>query len=408
MWGLPLHLAEVDRIIRKTKPDPAPDGARLHVLLASTNSENATYDGIDWGAERVVKEIYECVSSLEEKGSTVTKLSITGYSLGGLISRYLIGILRQRGFFDKVTPVNFNTIATPHIGLLKYHSLFSSLSSTLGPKLLSRTGEQFYCVDKYSNTGRPLLQVMADPEFVFYQALASFQHLRIYANAVNDITVPFVTAAIELHDPFNDYETSGIEITYDEYKPVIVSYQLPEVPPPKPKKALPFTPRWFRERKPFLPPFLQFRFPFNILMYIALPFLIPVFFSMALTRLWLASRSSQRRIKILESDSSSERLIHFIASLERRVEDAVAELVDRPGEEDTKKKGKGKTSQPYLLPLQREIAASLNKLPFKKTFAYFPDVRNAHAVIVSRDVKRFEFHRRGEGVIQHWADNFVL
>lgn len=72
-------------------------------------------------------------------------------------------ILRQRGFFDNVTPVNFNTVATPHLGLLRYPSFFSSLASLLGPRLLSRTGEQFYCVDKWSKRGRPLIEVMADP-----------------------------------------------------------------------------------------------------------------------------------------------------------------------------------------------------------------------------------------------------
>ncbi len=104
----------------------------------------------------------------------MTRFSVTGYSLGGLIARYVVGyvvrivtspilhhglrvhgvqvahachsILLQRGFFENVTPVNLNTIATPHIGLPKYPTVISSLFSYLGPKLLSRTGEQFYVV----------------------------------------------------------------------------------------------------------------------------------------------------------------------------------------------------------------------------------------------------------------------
>ena len=55
-------------------------------------------------------------------------------------------ILYERKFFETVTPVNFNTIATPHIGLIKYRSWFSELTFFLGPRLLSRTGEQFYVV----------------------------------------------------------------------------------------------------------------------------------------------------------------------------------------------------------------------------------------------------------------------
>ena len=67
---------------------------------------------------------------------------------------------------------------------------------------------------------------------IFHQSLSKFQHIRIYANSqvnsskkkksvpsclilpdsVNDITVPFVTAAIEISDPFVDQEASGIRL----------------------------------------------------------------------------------------------------------------------------------------------------------------------------------------------------
>jgi len=109
-------------------------------------------------------------------------------------------ILHQRKFFNNVTPVNFNTIATPHIGLLLYPSLLSRLASVIGPRLLGRTGKQFYAVDKWSMTGKPLLEVMTDPgkghfsfadtglliihpDRVFFQGLKLFPHIRIYANA---------------------------------------------------------------------------------------------------------------------------------------------------------------------------------------------------------------------------------
>ena len=74
-----------------------------------------------------------------------------------------ISILHQRNFFATVTPVNFNTIATPHIGLLRYPSFSSRASSFFGPRVLSRTGKHFYGTDKWSNTGKALLEVMADP-----------------------------------------------------------------------------------------------------------------------------------------------------------------------------------------------------------------------------------------------------
>src|SRR5260370_10066235 len=84
-------------------------------------------------------------------------------AFGSSMESPIISILHQGECFSTVTPVNFNTIATPHIGQLRYPSLFSRLGSFFGPRVLSRTGEQFYSTDKWSKTGKALLEVMADP-----------------------------------------------------------------------------------------------------------------------------------------------------------------------------------------------------------------------------------------------------
>lgn len=167
------------------------------------------------------------------------------------------------------------------------------------------------------------------------------------------------------------------------------------------------------------------------MLYILLPVLIPTGISLILLRLALASRDSRARIKLLEKDESSrQKLIHILGQLEQQVEDAVADLVDDPGldsdsslsvtgtragEKHVGGKGKGKgepkppPAQPVLSPTQRKMIAALNTLPnLKKERAYIGGVRNSHAVIVCRDVSRFEGHRRGEGVIRHWADQFIL
>lgn len=44
----------------------------------------------------------------------------------------------------------------------------------------------------------------------------------------------------------------------------------------------------------------------------------------------------------------------------------------------------------------------------KRHLAWFPDVANAHAVIVVRDPAKFAVHERGRGVLQHWARQVVL
>jgi hypothetical protein len=61
--------------------------------------------------------------------------------------------------------------------------VWSSLTNKLGPLLLSRTGEQFYTVDTWNDSGMSLLEVMAMPDSIFVQALLRFPNLAIYANA---------------------------------------------------------------------------------------------------------------------------------------------------------------------------------------------------------------------------------
>jgi len=60
MWGDPSHLASMHRIIEETRINESslgPDGATLHVMLPETNQAESTYDGIDWGGERVAEEV---------------------------------------------------------------------------------------------------------------------------------------------------------------------------------------------------------------------------------------------------------------------------------------------------------------------------------------------------------------
>ena len=47
---------------------------------------------------------------------------------------------------------------------------------------------------------------------IFFKRLSSFPNIAIYANAVNDASSPYATSAIELEDPFLDYENNGIEM----------------------------------------------------------------------------------------------------------------------------------------------------------------------------------------------------
>lgn len=102
--------------------------------------------------------------------------------------------------------MNFTTFASPAIGIPTYKSFWSSLFRFLGARLLSRSGSQLYENDRFlvpsaldqrpnekdkgakktwwkaKEDAEPLLKVMADPRYSFYQALLKFERVELYAN----------------------------------------------------------------------------------------------------------------------------------------------------------------------------------------------------------------------------------
>ena len=61
MWGSPEHLSTVEDTIVKKFADAEGD-TELVTLRIRTNSDSHTYDGLDWGAERTVKEVNRIIS----------------------------------------------------------------------------------------------------------------------------------------------------------------------------------------------------------------------------------------------------------------------------------------------------------------------------------------------------------
>lgn len=83
-------------------------------------------------------------SSSTSKTKKVTQFSFLGYSLGGLIGRFAMGILELEGFFDKVEPMYFVTMATPHLGIRKPpKSTWSKVFNYISSRMLSRSGKSY-------------------------------------------------------------------------------------------------------------------------------------------------------------------------------------------------------------------------------------------------------------------------
>ena len=104
LWGNPSHLDQIASSLRERH------GEKLHILCAKGNSGNYTYDGIELGGERLAHEIEETLNTLGKEGQDIRKISVIGYSLGGLVARYAIGLLEAQGWLDKVEPVDRKSV----------------------------------------------------------------------------------------------------------------------------------------------------------------------------------------------------------------------------------------------------------------------------------------------------------
>lgn len=210
------------------------------VYPTGTHAGYLTYDGIDVNGKRIRDEIVEETERLEAAGTPVTKISIIGYSLGGLICRYAVGLLYKEGFFDEITPINFVTFCTPHVGGLNgVVSLRERVYNYVAPMVLAITGSQLFLKDNTyddpamdkANNRMPLLVWMAEPNSYFYRGLEMFRHRALYANTINDRRCSWYTASISAYDPFRSMvneKSSAYQFSYvDKYEPTVLDFTKP-------------------------------------------------------------------------------------------------------------------------------------------------------------------------------------
>ncbi|POV94876.1 hypothetical protein PSTT_16601, partial [Puccinia striiformis] len=390
LWGSPEHVSHLANTLREIS-SRAKGSTPLNVLVPSSIQWTNTYDGIDYCAEHVAREIDLRRAQLELDGRVLKKFSCIGYSLGGLIARFVVGLLhsRQPSFFEEVEPMNFNTFASPWIGMPKYRGILSSTIHFFGSRLLSRTGNQLYLTDKYhqlpttssSSTKLkdpkdakkkfPLLSLLAHPETNFYKALVNFKVVRIYANAINDRTVPFVTGAIEKFDLFqiakqisnkskitskthdlNELEIlriGGLELTFNPDCPSLIDkVQLVETeyrpgasnkPEAGEVTKRTSTETW-KKKLPKLPFFLKpstypYRAPMNYVAAFLSPVIAPMFLTYILCSFCYQSLQSRQRIKKysvgeLENHSSRLRRVGLLQELRQDLIEDLAGVGNEP------------------------------------------------------------------------------
>ncbi|SCU86582.1 LAFA_0E01750g1_1 [Lachancea sp. 'fantastica'] len=207
LWGNRSHFdyirtaLEAEFNARKAQKSLTQD-EELVIYTTHLNEGYKTYDGIDVCGVRVAGDIE---TQIRELGS-VTKFSICGYSLGGLIARYALGVLYKKQVFKKedIELVNFTTFCTPHVGVYAPgNNIAVRLFNTIVPVVLGNTGKQMFLKDRGRFTnGTPLIISMSLENSVFYKALQEFQNTALYANVINDKRTAWWTAGISRNDPF--------------------------------------------------------------------------------------------------------------------------------------------------------------------------------------------------------------
>eukprot|EP00192_Tetraselmis_astigmatica_P008172 CAMPEP_0117684162 /NCGR_PEP_ID=MMETSP0804-20121206/20908_1 /TAXON_ID=1074897 /ORGANISM="Tetraselmis astigmatica, Strain CCMP880" /LENGTH=640 /DNA_ID=CAMNT_0005495047 /DNA_START=272 /DNA_END=2195 /DNA_ORIENTATION=+ len=192
-----------------------------HMLLhpSPVNAGKRSTDGIDVCGERLANEIRMIVSQVPELES----ISFIGHSLGGLMSRYAVGLLydKERGLVGGLAPKHFITIASPHLGcdkdgdaqvpLLTWvgaipvvgHAAGKAAKSVAGSvtgSLFGRSGKQLFLKDSDPENGElPIVELLtldAPGKPPFFSALAAFSSRTVYANSWGDVLVGWANSSL--------------------------------------------------------------------------------------------------------------------------------------------------------------------------------------------------------------------
>jgi hypothetical protein len=314
------------------------------------------------------------------------------------------------------------------------------MQNVLGARILSASGRQLFSIDEFRDTGKPLLEVLGDPESIFIKGLAKFERRTLYANIVNDRSAVYYTTGISKIDPFTYIDK--VKVTYLEgYEGVIVDPTVPVTFKEPDPVDLAYSERVSKQLNAFVG-----RIPLVLALMIILPLGSAVF----LINSGYQSVKSSRRIRLHENGlagikPSEYRVPLLIKGVQEAVEDAYENLnsaqdneylaVDAEGNIDggvSSSSGNG-ASQPAgdqppelsrvnseksdssqhifpmlaLAPYQLRVVDTLNSLGWRKYPVHIRKLRHSHAAIIVRVQK--PKYSEGYEVFRHWLDGeFII
>ncbi|KAL9255799.1 Lipid droplet phospholipase 1-like protein [Drosera capensis] len=182
-------------------------GRSFFIYASSSNAYTKTFDGIDASGRRLAEEVSQVVKKME----SLKKISFLAHSLGGLFARHAVGILysarnmntyegddpskidgfQHSGTIAGLEPINFITLATPHLGVRGRKQLpfllgvpiLEKLAAPIAPLLVGRTGSQLFLTDGKPSRPPLLLRMASDcDDGKFISALGAFRSRILYAN----------------------------------------------------------------------------------------------------------------------------------------------------------------------------------------------------------------------------------
>lgn len=180
-----------------------PDKVIVH--CSESNSATLTFDGVDRMGERLAEEVME----VTKRWPGVSKISFIAHSLGGLVARYAIGRLYENSSSEAkiagLQPVNFITVATPHLGSRGHKQLpllcglpfLERSASQTAHWIAGRSGKHLFLTDTDDGELPLLIRMVNDSKDIkFISALGSFKRRVAYANANYDHMVGWETSSI--------------------------------------------------------------------------------------------------------------------------------------------------------------------------------------------------------------------
>lgn len=413
-WG---DETQVANIIVGLRERYGPD--QLHILVPKSNEDNLTYDGIDVCAEHSMCEIEKEINLSLKRAVPFRKISIIGYSLGGLIARYVVGLLFLAGWLERLEPVvcrpfnayrlchgqklidspqSFVTIATPHLGIYMPFSgsLYHRGWNYFGPRTLSTTGRQLFLSDIFRETGQPLLVVLSEVDSTFMRGLASYGRRSLYGNLMNDRVAPFFStsfydgnaATLDISNANVRYLPNSQEVLVDDGELVSNS--------PCPARDL----------RPSFRSFLG-QLPSYSLLFFLSPILLGIFFINSRVQTYKSNARRRQHEQEKETIHSSNAGNQKEAS---SAEPLSLESAESSEYDNTRSRlccdGSGSSSLLKMDRNQKAIRLSLNSLGFRKYPVHIHRDRHSHAAIIVR--KNRESFMEGWIVIRHMVQDFVI